>query len=107
MGRKLANNNGSQDALLRSVKADAVAVKLDNSLKPNEKALAQSILDTLLEKMDASDDYLLRLSSKDTDATLGRIEELLEKAKISSTASEISAAKDAILKAIEVAVPEI
>lgn len=107
MGRKLANNNGSQDALLRSVKADAVAVKLDNSLKPNEKALAQSILDTLLEKMDASDDYLLRLSSKDTDATLGRIEELLEKAKISSTASEISAAKDAILKAIEAAIPEI
>ena len=107
MGRKLANNNGSQDALLRSVKADAVAVKLDNSLKPNEKALAQSILDTLLEKMDASDDYLLRLSSKDTDATLGRIEELLEKAKISSTASEISAAKDAILKAIEAAVPQI
>lgn len=107
MGRKLANNNGSQDALLRSVKADAVAVKLDNSLKPNEKALAQSILDTLLEKMDASDDYLLRLSSKDTDATLGRIEELLEKAKISSTASEISAAKEAILQAIEAAVPEI
>lgn len=101
--KKIVDNNMSQDALLRSVKPVAVAAQLDSSLKSNEKALAESILNTLLEKSEGSEDYMLRLTSKNTDALMGRIETYIDLVKDKFTSNELEAVKVAIIDAINMA----
>jgi len=49
---------------------------------------------------------MLRLTSKNTDALMGRIETYLEKAKDDFTANELNDVKEAILEAIEAATPK-
>lgn len=102
--KKIVDNNMSQDALLRSVKPAIVAPQIDSSLKPNEKALAESILNTLLEQGDGGNDYLLKLTSKNTDALMGRIETYIDKVKDDFTSNELANVKTAILDAIQAAV---
>ena len=102
--KKIVDNNMSQDALLRSVKPAIVAPQIDSSLKPNEKALAESILNTLLEQGDGGNDYLLKLTSKNTDALMGRIETYIDKVKDDFTSNELANVKAAILEAIQAAV---
>lgn len=98
--KRIGNNNSSQDALLRSVKNQAVAIKLDGSLKPNEKALAESILSVIFQKLEASDEYALKLVSKNTDATLGRIASLLDEINKNYSSAELANVKDAIINAV-------
>lgn len=97
----LANNNGSQDSLLKSVKPAAGSIQLESGLKLNEEKLAKSILNSLFLKSETDDTYLLELTSKSIDATLGRIASLLEQSKSEFTANELENVKNAIVNAVE------
>lgn len=59
----------------------------------------------MLQKSESSDDYMLRLTSKNTDALMGRIETYLDKVKDDFTANELNDVKEAIVEAIENALP--
>ena len=58
----------------------------------------------MLEQGDGGNDYLLKLTSKNTDALMGRIETYIDKVKDDFTSNELANVKAAILEAIQAAV---
>ena len=74
LGRTLSFNNGSQDALLRSVKSAQFNYK--HSGKVDSEAINQ-ILNAITETYDANNQYQLELTTKNNDAIVDKIKSII------------------------------
>lgn len=74
LGRTLNFNNGSQDALLRSVKSAQFNYK--HTGKVDNEAINQ-ILNAVIETYDANNQYQLELTSKNNDALVDKIKSII------------------------------
>lgn len=97
--RRIANNNGSQDALLNSVKATASKPNF-SGLSGKEKALAENIVNNILGSYKNRETYENELTSISINAILGRVASLLDEVKDNFTSNELADVKDSIIDAV-------
>ena len=97
--KKLANNNGSQDALLKSIKATQPSIQIQK-LSDKEKQLVEQILQNIFNSYETLEEYERTITSKNTDAILGRIASLLDEVKDDFTNNELTEVKNYIVDSL-------
>lgn len=97
--KRLANNNGSQDAILKSIKATQPSIQL-SKLSDKEKQLAEQILQNIFNSYESIEDYERNITSKSTDAILGRIASLLDEVKDDFSSNELTDVKNYIVNSL-------
>lgn len=104
--KRLANNDGAQDALLNSVKASFPNAIL-NGLSDKEKSLVQAIVNNIISVATANNQYTVDVASTSINASLGRIASLLDEVKDDFTTAELADVKTAIVDEVKTALQEL
>lgn len=97
--KRLANNDGAQDATLNSVKSASSKVVL-NGLSEKEKPLVEAIMNSIFNLKTTHDKYVINVASTSINAILGRIASLLDEVKDDFTSKELADVKTAIISSV-------